>query len=64
MCSVFRNFFREKPPKFDIHFKRSIFGRINLKHIENEKALGGSGGVLLRKIFENLLTVVANFSTS
>ena len=41
-------------------FKRSFFGRIILKHIENKKgSRGGGGGMLPRKVSENLLTVLA-----
>ena len=29
-----------------------------MKHLENKKTLGGSGGMLPREIFENLHTVV------
>ena len=34
-------------------------GRIIMEHIENKKVSKGSGGMLPRKIFENLHTVVA-----
>ena len=59
VCGVFRIFFWERVPKFDIYFKRSSFGRIILKHIENKKTLGGSGGMFPRKIFENLHAAMA-----
>ena len=41
VCGVFRNFFREGAPIFDIS-NVVFFGKIILKHIENKK---GSRGV-------------------
>ena len=59
VCGVFRNFFREGAPNFDILSNLGFSGSIILKHIKNEKSSGGSGSMLPRKIFENLHTVVA-----
>ena len=60
VCGVFRNFFRVGAPNFDV-FSSVFFSERNiLKHIENNKKdLGGSGGVLPQKFFENLHAVEA-----
>ena len=42
VCGVFRNFFREGAPNFDIISSAVFSGRVILKHIENDK---GSRGV-------------------
>ena len=55
---VFKNFFREGAPRFNF-FLTQFFGRIILKHIENNKSSRGVRGMLPRKIFENLHTVGA-----
>ena len=52
ICDVFRNFFRERAPKFDIFSGVVFSGRIILKHIENKKSSG-------RFSLENFDTVVA-----
>ena len=51
--------FQGGAPNFDIYFKRSFFLQIILKYIGNEKDSRGSGGMLPRKIFKNLHSVVA-----
>ena len=40
-------------------FKRIFYGRIILKHSENEKGSRGPGGMLSRKFFEKFHTVMA-----
>ena len=52
-------FFREGAPKIAIFSNVFFSGKIILKHIENKKGSRGSGGMLPRKFFENLQTVVA-----
>ena len=42
-----------------IYFQRIFFGRSKLKLIRNKKTLGGSEGMLPRKIFENLHAIMA-----
>ena len=59
ICGVFRIFSRESTPHFDIFSSVVFSGKIILKHVENEKDSRGSGGMLPRKIFENLHIVVA-----
>ena len=44
---------------FDIFSSAVFFGRIILKHLENQKGFRRSGGMLHQKIFENLHTAVA-----
>ena len=56
---VFRIFSREGAPIFDIISCCFFLSRIILKYIENEKGSRGSGGMLPRKMFENLHTVLA-----
>ena len=62
MCSCLRRiqkFFQEGAPKFDI-FKRSFFpAELFWSIFTMKKAPGGSGCVLPRKNFDNLLTLVA-----
>ena len=54
-----RNFER-RGQIFHIFSKRIFFGRTHLKLIEKQgKAIGGSGSMLPRKIFENLPAVIA-----
>ena len=43
ICGVFRNFFRERAPNFDI-FKRNFSSRNILKHLENKKDSRGGRG--------------------
>ena len=50
--------FRGGAPNCDILSSVVFSGRIILKHVENEKCSRGSGGMLPRKIFENLHAVV------
>ena len=59
VCGLFRGIFREGALNFDIFSSVVFCGRIILNHIENKKGSGGFGGMLLRKIFKNLHTVVA-----
>ena len=54
-----KNFFREGAPKFAVFSNVFFSGRIVLKNIDNKKGSRGSGGMLPRKIFENLHTAVA-----
>ena len=52
-------FFQKGTPNFDIFSSVVFYGKIILKHIETKKALGGSGNMPSRKIFENLRAIVA-----
>ena len=52
------NFFKEGAPKFAI-FLSIFFLAESFSILIIKKALGGSGGMLPRKLFENLHTVVA-----
>ena len=55
-----QKFFREGAPNFEIFLSVYFFsGRIILKHIEKKKSFRGFEGMLPRKIFEILHTVVA-----
>ena len=58
VCGVFKKFFREGAPNFVI-FSSVVFFRQILNKTENEKGSKGVRGHALRKIFENLHTVVA-----
>ena len=58
-ASYSRNFFQKEKPKFAIFPGAFFLGRIILKYIKNKKALEGSGGMLPRKIIENLHAIVA-----
>ena len=51
--------FQEEAPNSDIFSSAVFLDRIILKHIENKKGFMGSGGMLSRKMFENLHTVLA-----
>ena len=57
VCQVFRNFFREGAPNFNIFLRVVFSDRIILKHIENKKDSRGYEGMPPRKMFENLHTV-------
>ena len=59
MSAAYSKFFSVKGHQIFTYIKRIFCGRIILNHIENKKGCGGSGGVLPRKIFKNLRTVVA-----
>ena len=54
-----QKFFRKRKLNFNIFSSPVFSGKIILKHIENKKDSRGSGGMLPRKVFENLHTVVA-----
>ena len=61
-ATYLRNFFKEGEPKISIFsseffFLAELFQSIGL--LRTKKALGGSGGMLLRKFFENLHDIVA-----
>ena len=56
---VFRNFFKERAPNF-ITFSSVVFSpaKLILSNLSNKNDSRGSGGMLPRKIFENLHTVM------
>ena len=59
MSAAYSEFFSVREHQIFTYIFKRIFGRIILKHIENIKGCGGSGGMLPRKIFKNLHTAVA-----
>ena len=56
---IFRHFFREGTPKFDIFSSIIFFSRVILKHIENKKGSRRVRGHAPQKIFGNLHAVGA-----
>ena len=54
------NFFSGGAPNFVTFFKRSFFRpELIISNLSNERTLGGCGGMLLQKNFENLHAVMA-----
>ena len=52
MSAACSKFFSVRGTKFSHIFQSNFFGRIILKHIENKKGCGGSGGVLPPKFLK------------
>ena len=59
MSAAYSEIFPEVGNKFRHIFKLLFSVKITLKHVVNKKGPRGSGGMLLRKFFKNLHTVVA-----